>query len=109
LPLKELLKIKDSLLMMNLPPESMVKFLDLVPKLLTLEDKFSNYNLLVPLMNKAETTLKDKLMMLVNLWKIEELYVKKKTVHSKWFKQESPIKLLSPETLFIYWRTRENS
>jgi len=80
--LKELLKTKDSPLMMNSKLESMVKLLVLMPKLLILEDKFSNYNSPAHLTNKAETPLKDKLTMLLNLWVIEELDAKKKTTNS---------------------------
>lgn len=80
--LKELLKDKDSLLMMNLQPELMVKFLVLMLNLLISEDKSSNYNLLAHHTNKAEIPLKDKLMMLLNSWVIEELYVQKKIVNT---------------------------
>jgi len=82
LPLKELLKTKDSPLMMNSKLESMVKSPVLTPKLLILEDKFSNYNSLAHLMKLAETPPKDKLMMLLNLWVTEESDVKKKTTNS---------------------------
>lgn len=70
--LKELLKDKDSPLMTNLLLELMVKSLVLMPNLLISEDKFSNYNSLAHLMNKAETPLKDKVTMLLNSWLIEE-------------------------------------
>jgi len=70
--LKELLKIKDLLLMMNLLPELMVKSPVLMPKLLISEELSSNYNLLVHLMNKVEIPLKVMLMMLLNSWVTEE-------------------------------------
>jgi hypothetical protein len=82
LPLKELLKTKDLPLMMNSKLELMVKSLVLMAKLLILEDKFSNYNSPAHHTNKAETLLKEILMMLLNLWVIEELDVKKKTTNS---------------------------
>jgi len=82
LPLRELLKTKDLLLMTNSKPELTVKSLVLMPKLLISEDKFSNYNSPAHHTNKAETLLKDKLMMLLNLWVIEELDVKKKITNS---------------------------
>lgn len=81
-PLRELLKTKDLLLMTNSKPELTVKSTDLLPKLPILEDKFSNYNSLVNHTKPAETPLKDKLMMPLHLWVIEELDVKPKTTNS---------------------------
>jgi len=81
-PLRELPKTKDLPLMTNSKPELTVKSLVLMPKLLILEDKFSNYNSPVLHMKPAETPPKDKLMMPLNLWVTEESDVKKKTTNS---------------------------
>merc|ERR1719450_1038243 len=91
LPLKELLKTKDLLLMMNSEL-----------KLLILVDKFSNYNSLAHHTNPAEILLKDKLMMPKPTWLIEDKYVIMKMQSSKWSKLESPPKSPPLVTPFIY-------
>lgn len=100
--LKELLKDKDLPPMTNLLPELMVKFQVLVPKLLISEELFSNYNSLVHLMKEAETPLKDKVTMLLNLWLTKELYVPLKITNTNLTMQECLLKSLLPVTLFIY-------
>ena len=75
LPLKELLKTKDLLLLMNLELELMEKSTNFKVKLLILEDKSFNYNSLAHHTNPAEILLKDKLMMPKPTWPTEDKYV----------------------------------
>jgi len=102
LPLKELLKTKDLLLMENSEIELMEKSTNLVLKLLILVDKFSNYNSLAHHTNPAEILLKDKPTMLKPTWLIEDKYVIMKMQSSKWSKLESPPKSPPLVTPFIY-------
>jgi len=102
LPLKELLKTKDLLLMENSEIELMEKSTNLVLKLLILVDKFSNYNSLAHHTNPAEILLKDKPTMPKPTWLIEDKYVIMKMQSSKWSKLESPPKSPPLVTPFIY-------